>query len=92
VWRIHLSDELREGTLENISMGGACIRCGEGVVPPEPGTEITVSFARPGPDPLSAEVIAISWSGGQPMLHVAWSLDQDHAVERVNGLLLHASR
>lgn len=92
VWRIHLSDELQEGTLENISMGGACIRCGEGIAPPEPGTVITVSFARSGPDPLTAEVIAISRRGDESMLHLAWSLDQDHAVERVNSLLLHASR
>lgn len=90
-WRIEVSEHDIDGVLENISVGGACIRCPGGKVPPEPGTEIVVSFLRPGPDTLLAKVIAVSGVDRGYMLHLAWSLDQDHAVERVNSLLQFAS-
>jgi hypothetical protein len=91
-WRLEVTEEHLEGELETISVGGACIRCQSRRLPPEPGDRITVTFERSGPDPLVAEVIAITGSVDGYMLHLSWSLDQDHAVERVNGLLAYASR
>ena len=91
-WRIEVSEVRIEGTLENISVGGACIRCESRHKPPKPGEQITVTFERPGPDMLVADVIGVNETEGGFMLHLAWSLSQDHAVERVNSLLTYAAR
>jgi len=93
-WRMRVPGFESDGILDNISVGGACIRCGSlaGGRLPKPGATITVEFPQPGPDTLHAEVVAVSSVDGDTLLHLAWSLDQEFAVERVNSLLQHASR